>query len=194
MDMYNEGYSPLDSCAAHKTEIEKRVKEEMELAGNLDAAIEEPNEAPQEDWEAYILGPDGEVLPPPPVAPLPPPPPLQRLRHAPPPPQPAPNALLPPPPPQPARVARARQPVPAPRRGVLAQPVAPLPAALALGSDPYQAGDVRVQRQRILQTLQRASREETAETLTRRIKVSMWLISVCLCHCPLIIDILNRLV
>jgi hypothetical protein len=105
MDMYNEGYSPLDSCAAHKTEIEKRVKEEMELAGNLDAAIEEPNEAPQEDWEAYILGPDGEVLPPPPVAPLPPPPPLQRLRHAPPPPQPAPNALLPPPPPQPARVA-----------------------------------------------------------------------------------------
>jgi hypothetical protein len=184
MEKYDEGYSPLELCGAHKSEIEKRVKAAMDAVGGIDAAIGELDEVPDDDWKPYVLGQDGEVIPPPPIPQPLAPQPLQRLRRPlPPQPQPAPQ----PPPPQRPQAARAQQPIPAPRRGALAQPVAPLPIALALGSDPYQAGDVRIQRQWVLQTLQRTTREETADALTRRIKVSMWLISVCLSRfhlCP----------
>lgn len=79
--------------------------------------------------------------------------------------------------------ARDRQPAPvsAGRRGALAAPVAPLPLALAIADrNVYQGGEPRFQRQIAVQNLTRISREDTAASIDRRLKVTSWRSAVCL--------------
>jgi len=166
-------------CKAHRTSIEDLVQRLIEAADN---AMEAPNDTNlvQLEIEDDDYTPLQEAF----NEPLPPSisPPATQLAH--------PNR-------QPARGSRGqKERVPrtnstnpnrgkehsaipsVPRqRGALAMPVAPLPAGLVLGSSGRPVtldSDHRLQRQSIVQSLNRLSREESAMELQRRIKITMW--------------------
>jgi len=163
-------------CTAHRSAIEDLVLRLVEAA---DGAVEAPDNGNLIRQE-FGEGNGEEKHDTQEALDDPPPPDTQEVFDNPPPP------ILPPirPGRQPSRGGRGRghkeHPVIPPvsrHRGTLAMPVAPLPTGLALGPEGRPVtlnGDHRLQRQQVVHTLNRLSREESSMALQRRVKITMW--------------------